>query len=294
MNNVNYPDNLEDKVKDWLIKEGFPAWVKHKENHKWADSEIEHLVVQFILDRLDLLGERCDDNPYMFMGKTIKTLFEVEALHISDIITKCAKFISYEDSEITSYKKQNLGIELGDIYAQISLDSPEYFISKRLSDYLIKMSSMSAIYMEDLTPHRKYSLKELFQRIENIIEKDPKRYYDKYKNDSFCKLTILTDKTELKELFQVRAIEKDSLKVHVAKHLFTEQNVMTKRLSNNRKYIFEDHIKGTADNISEDSLKQILNDTQYNYSFSTGIKDPILNPRNTNYRRTEIRYAIRY
>ena len=94
MNNINYPNNLEDKVKDWLIKEGFPAWVEYKENYKGVNSEIEYDIVQFILDRLDLLGERCDENPYMFMGKTIKTLFEVEALHISDIITKLYYYIS--------------------------------------------------------------------------------------------------------------------------------------------------------------------------------------------------------
>ena len=68
MYKVCYPDNIKNKVKDWLEREGFPAWYRHKTEHEWGDFMTVHLVIQFTLERLDMLGERCQDNTNMFMA----------------------------------------------------------------------------------------------------------------------------------------------------------------------------------------------------------------------------------
>ena len=287
MYKVCYPDNIKNKVKDWLEKEGFPAWYRHKTEHEWGDFMTVHLVIQFTLERLDMLGERCQDNTNMFMGNTIKTIFNAKALHTADLITKCTKYTSYMESDIRSYRKMNLGIEYqggrDNIYEDYT-NMPKYFISKQLSNYLTKtkmanthnINANSRFMYEEMLSQLKYSLIELFVKILNHTEEKKEAYYDIQDDNSYSIDTILTENTELENLFKVKAIERYSLKVYIARHLFTSQNVITKVAEKGPKYIFEDHIKGTADRFAIESLRQIAGDAQRNYTFSPATKLPIL------------------
>ena len=124
--------------------------------------------------------------------------------------------------------------------------------------------------------NKKFSLEELSTIFNNIIADNKETYYDKTDENAYCNQTILADE-KLEELFQVKAIERRSLEVYLARHLFTQQNVMTKTSEKQKKYIFEDHIKGTANDIAIESLHQIKGDAKQDYTFYPGIKYPILN-----------------
>ena len=132
---------------------------------------------------------------------------------------------------------------------------------------------MSLTYILDI---EKYGLTKLFKIFIEYIEENRETYYDKHDSDPDYFPTILTENTELEKLFKVKAIERFSLKVHIARHLFTSQNVITKVAEKGPKYIFEDHIKGTANRIAKESLKHIIEDAQQEYTFSPATKLPIL------------------
>ena len=285
MSKIDYPKNMEYKVKIWLEKEGFPKWVEHKEKYNYQETKIEHLTIQFILERLDMLGERCKDNPIMFMGNTVKMLFGIKALHVADLISNCCKYghsgqhytlhFWTPENDLITFRKRNIGIELGCIYTY-PLTHPKYFISKKLSDYVLSQLKEQSGYTEDAVMNKKFSLEELSTIFNNIIADNKETYYDKTDENAYCNQTILADE-KLEELFQVKAIERRSLEVYLARHLFTQQNVMTKTSEKQKKYIFEDHIKGTANDIAIESLHQIKGDAKQDYTFYPGIKYPILN-----------------
>lgn len=278
MHRIAYPNNIENRIKTWLEKEGFPTWIKHKEKCSETEVKIEHFTIQFILERLDMLGERCKDNPIMFMGNTVKALFGIKALHVADLISSCCKYGHYSqyhaldlrplENVLVSFRKRNIGIEMGSIYSY-PLTHPKYFISKQLADYIQDR-------LKDVATNQKYSLEELSRFFDNIIAGNEKTYYDKCDDSPYWNQTILTDE-KLEKLFKVKAIERHSLKVNLAKHLFTQQNLMTKTSEKGKKYIFEDHIRGIADDIAIESLHQIKTDAQQDYTFAPGVKFPVLN-----------------
>ena len=193
MYKVDYPDNIKDKVKDWLEIEGFPIWHKNKAEYENA-IETVHLVIQFILQRLDILGERCQDNTNMFMGKTVKAVFGTKALHITDLIDRCAKYSSLDREHIKSFRKVDIGLELkgeeGNIYK--GYDNIPQFTSKLLFNFLEE--KMSLTYILDI---EKYGLTKLFKIFIEHIEENRETYYDKHDSDPVYFPTILTENTEL-------------------------------------------------------------------------------------------------
>ena len=68
--NKYYPRNLRDDIILWIQNEGYIAEHQNKpELTNWS-------IIQFLIGKLEFYGERCADNPDIFMGKKLKSCLE--------------------------------------------------------------------------------------------------------------------------------------------------------------------------------------------------------------------------
>ena len=97
-----YPRNLKENIKSWIEAEGYI--IKRQDNidlMNWA-------VVQFIIERLEAYDQRCKNNPGIFIGTKIKTLFGVKAISIAQIINQSIEEdVAYDERSTSVPRKKH-------------------------------------------------------------------------------------------------------------------------------------------------------------------------------------------
>lgn len=233
-----YPRNLKENIKSWIEAEGYI--IKRQDNidlMNWA-------VVQFIIERLEAYDQRCKNNPGIFIGTKIKTLFGVKAISIAQIINQSIEEdVAYDERDLQSYLERNIGFMRSRVLRVCSC--VRYYISRQLRHFLnikkFEYKSKDLITLQTIASWGTYHLNDLMNIFNIIFSTEKKVYFDAIGENEYDEEVIITKGTDMFELFNMDAIEKIRFPILLTSHMHIEPNSLTEEKK-------EIHMKNSAGN----------------------------------------------